>query len=347
MRRFDFVGNRRRFTMVSAALMLVSVVTLVFGGLTFSIDFVGGSSFVIDDITNTDVTVADLRDAASSAGAQDVSAQLRESGGSLGALVQSEELPPASPELSAVRDALAEVTGSEEIDFATVGPSWGQRISSKALRALVVFVIVVVAYISLRLEPLMAAASVVALAHDVLITIGVYALAGFTVSPSTVIAMLTILGYSLYDSVVVFDRVQENRPALGSAGHRTLAESVNTSLNEVLWRSLNTSVTSLIPVGSLLFVGSRLLGAETLQDLALSLFIGMAIGTYSSIFVAVPLYATLKERDPEMAKLASRAKRQAEAKGEEVLTTADVEAEQGPITTDYVRGQGKKKRGKR
>lgn len=344
-RTFDFIGSRRRGVIVSSVLLAVSLLTLLFSGLNFSIDFVGGSSFVVDGVTNQELTVADLRDAAEGAGAEDVSAQLRTEGDAVvGALVQTAELPPGSDELGAVQDALATITGSDEIDFTTVGPSWGQRISSQAIRALVVFLIVVIAYISLRLEPLMAVASIVALVHDVAITIGIYSLVGFTVSPSTVIALLTILGYSLYDSVVVFDRVQENRPELGNTGHRTLGESVNTSLNEVLWRSLNTTMTSLLPVGSLLFVGSRLLGAETLQDLALALFLGMALGAYSSIFVAVPLYATLKERDPEMAKLAAKAKRQAEAVGEEVLTTSDVEAEQGPITTEYVRGRGKRKR---
>ncbi|MFT5222267.1 MAG: preprotein translocase subunit SecF [Glaciecola sp.] len=348
MKRFDFIGNRRRGSIISVVLLSVTALTLIFSGLNFSIDFVGGSSFVIDDVTNAELTVTDLQDAASGAGATDVTAQIRQDGDVIvGALVQSEELPPGSPELDAVRTALMDVAGSEQINFTTVGPSWGQRISSKAIRALIVFLIVVVAYISLRLEPLMAVASVVALVHDVAITVGIYALVGFTISPSTVIAILTILGYSLYDSVVVFDRVQENRPKLGESGHRTLGESVNTSLNDVLWRSVNTSVTSLLPVGSLLFVGSQLLGADTLADLALALFLGMAIGAYSSIFVAVPLYATLKERDPEMTKLAAKAKRQALASGEEVLTTSSVEAEKGPITTEYVRGGGKKRRTKR
>lgn len=350
MRHFDFIGNRRRGSIVSIVLLAVTAATLILSGLNFSIDFVGGSSFTIDGGTNADITAPELVAAAEAAGAVDVTAQIRldsSSGELLGAIVQSEEVPIGSPELTAVTEALAEATGSETINFSTVGPSWGKRISSKAIRALVVFLIVVVAYISIRLEPMMAVASVVALIHDVAITVGIYSLVGFTISPSTVIAILTILGYSLYDSVIVFDRVQENRPHLGNPGHRTLGESVNTSLNEVLWRSLNTTMTSLLPVGSLLFIGSRVLGADTLSDLALALFLGMALGAYSSIFVAVPLYATLKERDPEMAKLAARAKRQAQAGGDEVLTTSNVRAEQGPITTSYVRGTGKKKRSKR
>ncbi len=349
MRHFDFISNRRRALLVSLALTGISLLSLLVSGLNFSIDFVGGSSFVVDEVTVPTVTAEDLRNAAQDAGAQDVSAQVRLDGDrAIGALVRTAELPPGSDELAAVRDAIGEVTGSDEIDFTTVGPSWGRRISSQALRALVVFLIVVVAYISLRLEPLMAVASVVALAHDVFLTVGIYSLVGFTVSPSTVIAVLTILGYSLYDSVVVFDRVQENRPLLGrELGHRALGESVNTSLNEVLWRSVNTSMTSLLPVGSLLLIGSRLLGAETLSDLALALFLGMALGAYSSIFVAVPIYAWLKERDPEMAKLAAKAKRKAEADGEEVLTTSSVQAEKAPITTEYVRGQGKRKRRRR
>ncbi len=344
----DFISNRRRGGMVSAILLLVSTLALLINGLNLSIDFIGGSSFVVDGVTTPGLTAQDLTDAAADAGAVDVSAQIRLEGDqAVGAIVQTAELPPGSDELAAVTEALAEVTGSEQINFTTVGPSWGRRISSQAIRALIVFLIVVVAYISFRLEPLMAVASIVALVHDVFITVGIYSLAGFTVSPSTVIAILTILGYSLYDSVVVFDRVQENRPKLGELGHRTLGGSVNTSLNEVLWRSINTTMTSLLPVGSLLLIGSQLLGAQTLSDLALALFLGMGLGAYSSIFVAVPMYAWMKERDPEMEKLVAKAKRLAETTGEEVVTTSSVAAEAAPVTTEYVRGQGKKKRKKR
>jgi preprotein translocase subunit SecF len=230
------------------------------------------------------------------------------------------------------------------VQVSFVGPSWGQRISRKALEALVVFLVVVVAYISLRLEFKMAMAAVLALVHDVIITIGLYSLVGFSVSPSTVIAMLTILGYSLYDSVVVFDRVEENVATIGGPGRRTYAEAVNTSLNEVLWRSLNTSFTSLMPVGALLLVGAQLLGAETLQDLALALFIGMAIGAYSSIFVATPFLAWWKEQEPEYAEMSAKLAERIE-RGEEPATQGtDVRAARAPITTEYVRGQGKRKK---
>jgi preprotein translocase subunit SecF len=247
-----------------------------------------------------------------------------------------------------------------------------------------------VIYISVRLEPKMAAASVLALAHDVLITIGLYALVGFTVSPATVIAILTILGYSLYDTVVVFDRVKENDPFLGEPGFRTYGQLVNTSMNEVLWRSVNTSVTSLLPVGALLLIGSQLLGATTLQDLALALFIGMAVGIYSSLFVAGPFFAWLKSREPESAKRAAKVARQLSSErvrlgafeapvpeadpdtalGVDEAILADVVADEGrsgastdpdgpidpgvtgpasraPVTTEYVRGRGKKKRSQR
>jgi preprotein translocase subunit SecF len=342
----DFVGRRRQWAMVSAALLLLSLATLAVRGLNLSIDFVGGTSFLIEDITRTEVTTGELTDAAEGAGATDVTAQLTTDGGEpTGAIVRTGAIELGGETEDAVEAALAEVTGSESVDVTFVGPSWGQRISTKALEALVVFLVVVVLYISVRLEFKMAVAAVVALIHDIAITIGLYSLAGFNVSPSTVIALLTILGYSLYDSVVVFDRIEENTAALGGPGRRTYAEAVNTSMNEVLWRSVNTSLTSLLPVGALLLLGSQILGATTLQDLALALFIGMALGAYSSLFVAGPLLAWWKEREPEHQHRAERLRSRIESGDEsEHVDAGEVAASRAPITTEYVRGTGKKKR---
>ncbi|HEX9888850.1 MAG TPA: protein translocase subunit SecF, partial [Nitriliruptorales bacterium] len=299
--RFDFIGRSRLWLMISATLMAISVIGLVGFKLDLSIDFVGGSSFVVEGVANTDITAQDLDDAVTAAGATGVTAQVKVEGGrATGVIVRTGELDPGSPEEQAVKDAVLEVTGADEVQVSFVGPTWGQRISAKALQALIVFLILIVAYISVRLEPKMAGAAVVALVHDLLLTAGVYAIVGFQVSPSTVIALLTILGYSLYDTVVVFDRIKENTATLGGVGRRTYSEAVNTSMNEVWWRSLNTTMTSLLPVGSLLFLGSRVLGAQTLQDLALALFVGMATGAYSSLFVAGPLLAAWKEHEPEM-----------------------------------------------
>jgi preprotein translocase subunit SecF len=189
------------------------------------------------------------------------------------------------------------------------------------------------------------------------LTAGIYALVGFTVSPATVIAILTIMGYSLYDTVVVFDRIEEVTPRLGQAGMRTYGDLVNGAMNDVMWRSLNTSMTSLIPVGSLLFLGAQLLGAATLQDLALALFIGMATGTYSSLFVAGPFLAWWREREPEMAKLRVKAERRRAAEGADTERAAETASEAAAPRTSvstetgelpgYVRGSGKKSRRQR
>jgi preprotein translocase subunit SecF len=345
---FDFVGNRRRWATVSAVLLLVSVLALAVRGLNLSIDFVGGTSFRLDGVTATELSAADLRDAATAAGAEDASAQVVTEGDTpIAALVRTDAIEPGSPEDDAIRAALVEVTGAQDVQVSFVGPSWGERISRKALEALVVFLIVVVAYISVRLEFKMAVASVLALAHDVVITVGLYALVGFSVSPSTVIALLTILGYSLYDSVVVFDRVEENVANIGGPGRRTYAETVNLSLNEVLWRSLNTSFTSLMPVGALLLVGAQLLGAETLQDLALALFIGMAIGAYSSIFIATPFLAWWKEKEPEYAAMSAKLAERIERGEAAAVEGPEARASRAPITTEYVRGEGKRKKRRR
>ncbi|MBW3663947.1 MAG: protein translocase subunit SecF [Actinobacteria bacterium] len=360
MRRpnFDFVGRSRLWVIVSGTLLVVSVFGLVGPKLDLSIDFRGGTSFVLDGLGNAEVTAAELRETAQEAGATDVKAQVTTDGDrATGALVQMEEMEPGSPEEQAVRGALEELTRSQETQVTFVGPTWGDRISRKALQALIVFLIVVVIYISVRLEPKMAGAAVLALIHDLTLTAGIYALVGFTVSPATVIAILTIMGYSLYDTVVVFDRIEEVTPRLGQAGMRTYGDLVNGAMNDVMWRSLNTSMTSLLPVGSLLFLGAQLLGAATLQDLALALFIGMATGTYSSLFVAGPFLAWWREREPEMAKLRTKAERrraadeaEAEREAETVSGTAAprtaVKTEDGELP-GYVRGTGRKSRRQR
>ncbi|MDX1511422.1 MAG: protein translocase subunit SecF [Nitriliruptorales bacterium] len=346
--KVDFVGRWRTWAKISGAAMLVSIVALVALGLNLSIDFVGGSSFVIDEVT-TGASEQDLREAAEGAGATDVTAQLTGGeDGNPGAIIRMGALEPGSDELVTVRDAIVEAAGPVELTENFVGPTWGEQVSRKAIEALVVFLIVVVIYITIRLELKMAGVAVVALVHDLVITVGIYALLRFTVSPATIIALLTILGYSLYDTVVVFDRVKEVSEQVGEPGRRTMAQVTNVAMNDVLWRSINTSLTSLAPVGALLFLGGRLLGASTLEDLALALFVGMALGTYSSLFVAGPGFALWKMTEPEQIKLAERAVDLGE---EEAVTgalpdAAVVEA-RAPITTEYVRGRGRKSRRRR
>jgi preprotein translocase subunit SecF len=184
------------------------------------------------------------------------------------------------------------------VSFNSVGASWGSQVTSKAIEALIVFFIAVTLYISFRFEFKMAVAAIVAVVHDILVTVGIYSIAGFQVTPDTVIAVLTVLGYSLYDTVVVFDRIRDNAKGLGASGRITYSEMVNLSMNQTLARSINTSLVAIIPVLSVLVVGSFVLGATSLQDFGLALVIGLTSGAYSSIFIASPLLAFMKEREP-------------------------------------------------
>ncbi len=186
-----------------------------------------------------------------------------------------------------------------DVSVSDVGPTWGNTVSSKALRALVIFFFVIALYLSLRFTIKMAIAAIIAVLHDIAITIGVYAITGFEVTPATVIAFLTILGFSLYDTVVVFDKIKENERLVGTGNMTTYTDMANTSLNQVLMRSLNTSFVALLPVASLLVVGVWIYGALALRDFGLALFVGLLTGAYSSIFVATPILAWLKEREPK------------------------------------------------
>jgi preprotein translocase subunit SecF len=194
----------------------------------------------------------------------------------------------------------------DQVSTSSVGPTWGGQITNKAIEALVVFFIAVIAYISIRFEPKMAAAAFIAMVHDLLVTIGVYSLFGFQITPDTVIAILTILGYSLYDTVVVFDRVRDNTQGVLKGGELTYSDMVNLSMNQTLARSINTSLVAILPVLAVLLIGADLLGATTLQDYGLALFVGLMSGAYSSIFIASPLLAWMKEREPRYRDLAAR-----------------------------------------
>ena len=224
-------------------------------------------------------------------------------------IVQTEEL--AQPEVARIRTELAELAGVErnEVSTENIGSKWGSTVSRKAVIALLVFLVVVTIYVSLRMEFKMAVAALVALLHDLIITCGIFALARFEVTPASVIALLTILGYSLYDTVVVFDKVRENTGALTAMSRTTYSQATNLAVNQTMMRSLNTSLASLLPILGLLLVGSYLLGAETLKDLALALFVGVAAGAYSSIFIAPPIVAMWKEKEPRYAQLRARVER--------------------------------------
>lgn len=304
--RFDFIGRSRMWFTIAGALVVLSVLILVVQGLNFGIDFTGGTAFVVEGATQ-ELTAEELREALGEMGVTEATAQVV--GDGEGAIVNV----PVSSEVGGerereIRDRIAELAGvgPQSVSVTSVGPRWGAQISQQALEGLFVFLILVVIYMAVRFEWRMAVAALVTLIHDVAVTVGVYALVGFEVSPASVIALLTILGYSLYDTVVVFDRVKEEATGLSSTSNETYAEVANRSVNEVLLRSLSTSITSILPVGSLLFIGANLLGADTLSDLALALFVGMAVGTYSSVVVATPALVWLKEREPRFAELKER-----------------------------------------
>ncbi len=286
----DFVGHRRRWLVISAVLLILSLASLGSRQLNLGIEFVGGLGMQALNPAGADV--GEIREALTGVGVEDATIQLLDDGAAV--RVTTSELDPTIED--AAVDALTQVTGTErsEVSIEAVGPSFGALVARRAVIALGVFLGVVVLFISWRLEFKMAFAGIVALIHDLLITVGVYSITGFVMTPATVVAVLTILGYSLYDTVVVFDKVEE---LVEIEEKMTYSEIVNRSMNLVLARSLITSLTSLLPVGSILFVGSLILGASTLREFALALFVGIAAGTYSSIFVAAPLLALWKEKE--------------------------------------------------
>jgi preprotein translocase subunit SecF len=300
---YDFVGRRRLWFSISAVLVLISLASLVWPGLNFGIDFKGGAVFRVQP--ERPVTEAEVRRAVGPA-AEVV--QVTEQA-PVQVIVQTEELPAA--EVTRIRTGLARVSGVQlnAVSTESIGSKWGSTVSRKAVIALLVFLVVVTVYVSLRMEFKMAVAGLVALLHDLIITAGIFALSRFEVTPATVIALLTILGYSLYDTVVVFDKVRENTGSLTAMSRTTYSQATNLAINQTVMRSLNTSMASLLPILGLLLVGSYLLGAETLKDLALALFVGVAAGAYSSIFIAPPLVAMWKEREPRYAQLRARVER--------------------------------------
>ena len=302
----DFVGRKRLWYTISGVILAISVVALLVFGLNFSVDFKGGSLFKFPAGTES---ISQVRTTVSGAGGGSDAIVQRATdiaNGSSDWSVQTHPLTAAQQ--SSVSGAIASTfhLNQNEISTQFVGASWGSQISRKALEALIAFLIVIVVYLSIAFEWKMAVAALVALAHDIVITVGVYALLGFQVSPASVIGLLTILGYSLYDTVVVFDKVRENTAGLLSSARATYSQAANQALNQTLVRSINTSVIALLPVAAILFIGAGLLGAGELKDLALVLFVGMLSGTYSSICIATPVLADLKEREQPYRALAKR-----------------------------------------
>ena len=300
----SFVGQARRWFIVSGVAIAICLLSLAIRNLNLSLDFTGGTSISMPNPAGAGI--GEIRSALGSVGAA-ARVQLVDDGASVRIQTEAVDLDTER----AMVLSLVEVTGTgiELTDVESVGPTFGRQIAGRAVQALLVFLGVVAVFISIRFEWKMALGALAALVHDLILTAGAYSLLGFEVTPATVVAVLTILGYSLYDTVVVYDKIKENVES--DQDRRTYTDLVDRSMNQVLMRSINTSLTSLLPVGSLLFIGSLLLGAGTLRDFALALFVGIGAGTYSSIFVAAPLLALWKERETEWSRRRYRSERKA------------------------------------
>jgi len=299
---FDFVGRRRRWFAFSGVVILIGILALGVRGLNFGIEFKGGTNW---EVPANGTNLPNVRDAIGRAGVPNATVQTIKSGSKTLVRVQADVKPG---DVTKVTHTLAVVTRNPDntVSVNSVGPSWGRDISQKAIRALVAFFVAVFIFIALRFQWKMALAAILAVIHDILVTLGLYAVFGFPVTPATVIAILTILGYSLYDTVVVFDKVDENTKGLAASGRMTYSNMVNLSMNQVLMRSINTSLVAVLPIFSVLVIGNVFLGATTLKEFGLALFIGLLTGAYSSIFIAAPILAVLKEREPRYTTIRQR-----------------------------------------
>ncbi len=318
---YDFVGRKWWWFAFSGLIILIGLVALFTEGLNYGIDFKGGTSW---EVKAPGVSVGAARSAVSSLGLGDAKIQI--AGGDTVRVEAKHQTPENQVKVAEKLGSLAKVDAGQ-VSVNDVGPSWGNDVTKKARTALIVFFVLITIYIALRFEWKMAVAAIVAVIHDILVTVGIYALSRFEVTPGTVVAFLTILGYSLYDTVVVFDKVQENTKSASTSARMTYTDVVNLSMNQVLMRSINTSLVAIMPVVSVLFIGAGLLGAIALKDFGLALLVGLISGAYSSIFVASPILAMLKEREPRYAMIRQRAMSKGGTGG--VLTPAAAAAQAG------------------
>ncbi|MBF4628576.1 MULTISPECIES: protein translocase subunit SecF [Curtobacterium] len=294
-RSYDIIGRRKTWYLIALAMILISLVTpWLRGGYQLGIEFTGGSEFTISDVKTLDQNIATET-------VEDVvpeSIPRVSQLGTHGIRVQTGQL--TDRQTTEVQDALAKAYDVPESQVAAtfIGATWGADVLAQAIRGLVIFLALAAVFMTLYFRTWkMSLSAMAALLHDLLITAGVYGIVGLEVTPAAVIGFLTILGYSLYDTVVVFDKVRENT---AQESIRTFKQSVNLAVNQTLVRSINTSVVALLPVAAILFIGSYVLGAGTLRDISLALFIGIIVGTYSTIFIASPMYAQLRENEPKI-----------------------------------------------
>lgn len=324
MRSFDDDIDYRKVwkygTTTSLTILLISVWGILGPGLNLGLDFEGGTSW---DVPTASLSVDEARDALRPTGEDSAKIQAIGRGDSRVLRVQS--IADDVKTQTEVADALAEAAGvkATDISVSSVGPSWGDQVTKKAEKALIYFFIAITLYIAWRLEWKMAIGALASVVHDLIISVGFYAVFGIEITPATVIAFLTILGYSLYDTIVVFDRMQENSIRLTAAGRSTYTDIVSSSLNQTLMRSVNTTITALLPVLAMLIVGSYVMGAAALQEFAVALTVGITIGAFSSILIASPVVAWIKEREPRNREIRAR-----------------LAAQQGPVDAPVLSGVG-------
>ncbi|MGY6502319.1 MAG: protein translocase subunit SecF [Acidimicrobiales bacterium] len=314
----DFRSAWTRSLVISLVLVVLCGGSLLVRGLNLGIDFVGGGVW---EVPSEDLSIEATRDALRPSGNDDARIQVVTSGTGIRS-IRIQAGNEAVDDADTILAALAEVAGipASEVSSSVIGPSWGDEITREAQRALVFFFIAIALYITIRLDWKMAIAALVAVTHDIIISVGIYSLFQFTVTPATVIAFLTILGYSLYDTVVVFDKVRESAYMVSTTNKLTYTDMANYATNEVFMRSVNTSITSVLPIAAILVVGSGIMGATTLQEFGIALLVGMLVGAYSSIFVAVPALVWLKERQPDNAEIRTKLGGHRQA----VVTSTDV-----------------------
>ena len=335
---YGFIQRRKVWYTITAVVIIISFIGLLVRGLNLGIEFKGGVQFRAPAHVATS-TIDDVRKSVLSSGTPDMDATEVVSLGSDAVQVQTRALN--SDETTKVQEAIAKATGTKtsSVTYSKVGSQWGEQITGKAIKALVVFLVLVMLQIWAYFRHWkMSIAALVALLHDLIVTIGIYALVGFTVSPSTVIGVLTILGYSLYDTVVVFDKVRENVQDIDKRDY-TFAEGANRAVNQVLVRSINTTIVGVLPVAALLFAGAFVLGSGPLEDLGLALFVGMIVGAYSSIFIATPVFTQLREHEPAMKEHTARVLRRRERAAQKApRVTAETVAAAGPRDVTTITG---------
>jgi preprotein translocase subunit SecF len=326
---FNIVGRAKRWYIVSSLFVLVSIGTLATQGLHLGIEFKGGSAYTF---TSTTATVEEARTAIEGSGFSGELVVQKIGDDKIRLQTGALDTTQADGITRAITSNFGVQVG--DIDTQIIGPSWGAEITKKALYGLIAFLIVIMIFLSLTFNAKMAISAIIAVVHDVFITVGIYALVGFDVTPASVIGFLTILGYSLYDTVVVFDKVNENTRSITSSSKQTFTQATNLAVNQTIVRSINTTVTSLLPVASILIIGGALLGAGTLKDIALALFIGMIVGAYSSVFIAPAILAQLREKEPAMMALAKRVQARGGSVPAETSTSSNSTTTTAPVTAE-------------